>query len=94
MRTTGVLGAMGLLVGMITATVVHFLSWSVPASAAEPTDHGRYMPPQGITMSKAYDSSLSITYDSPRVHPSWLPLLPVGAGIGLAVGAFRTDRCV
>jgi ABC-type branched-subunit amino acid transport system permease subunit len=46
--------------------------------------HGRYVPLDGVTMSRSYSSRLDIVYDVPA---SWWSLLAVGAVAGLVAGA-------
>ncbi|HJQ42762.1 MAG TPA: cytochrome bc complex cytochrome b subunit [Jatrophihabitantaceae bacterium] len=79
-----------------------YLSFFFDPSMAETTYHGRYVPMQGITMSKAYESTLNISFDVRgglvirQIH-HWAALLFLAAMLVhmfrvFFTGAFRKPR--
>jgi ubiquinol-cytochrome c reductase cytochrome b subunit len=79
-----------------------YLTFFFDPSMAETVYHGRYVPMQGITMSKAYESTLNITFDVRggliirQIH-HWAALLFMAAMIihmfrVFFTGAFRKPR--
>ena len=79
-----------------------YLSFFFDPSMAETVYHGRYVPMQGITMSRAYESTLNISFDVRggliirQIH-HWAALLFVGAMMihmfrVFFTGAFRKPR--
>lgn len=79
-RIVTLLAGIGAGLGAVVAVAVHFLTAQDPAAIY----HGRYVPMDGLSRPKAYESTLSISYDT--VHPGWLPMLPLYIGGGLLVG--------
>ncbi|MGI8760656.1 MAG: cytochrome bc1 complex cytochrome b subunit [Jatrophihabitantaceae bacterium] len=87
------------LILLLTGT---YLTFFFDPSMAETVYHGRYVPMQGITMSRAYESTLNITFDVRgglvirQIH-HWAALLFVAAMLihmfrVFFTGAFRKPR--
>jgi ubiquinol-cytochrome c reductase cytochrome b subunit len=79
-----------------------YLSFFFDPSMADTVYHGRYVPMQGVTMSKAYESTLNISFDVRgglvirQIH-HWSALMFVGAMLihmfrTFFTGAFRKPR--
>jgi hypothetical protein len=72
------LPSLGLIVGLAVAGLVRT---DHPSSAAV-VYHGRYVPLDGVTISRAYRSTLTLSYP----HHSGPSALLIGAAIGLLAG--------
>lgn len=72
--------ALGLVAGAAVGALVH-LETHTPM--AEAVYHGRYTLMNGVSMSRAYESTLNVTFDGRHHHD--LPLL-AGIAIGLLAG--------
>ncbi len=87
------------IVLLLTGT---YLTFFFDPSAAEVVYHGRYLPMRGVTMSRAYESTLNISFDVRggliirQIH-HWAALLFIGAMLihmfrVFFTGAFRKPR--
>jgi hypothetical protein len=68
---------LGTIVGLAVAGLVRIHQ----GKSAAVVDHGRYVPLDGVTISRAYESTLTISY-----RHSGPSTLLIGAAIGLLVG--------
>ena len=76
MSQTRLLAAVGAILGAAIAVIVHFQSQVAPHVDVDKLRAA--LQPGVVTL---------ISYQNvPPPHPSWLPILPLGIGIGLATG--------
>ncbi len=88
--------ALGLVAGAAVGALVHLETRS--RSMPEVVYHGHYALTGGVTMSRAYESTLNITYDVRAHHPELGLLTGIAVGllaglvVGLLISAWPTGR--
>jgi hypothetical protein len=73
MKVIGLAAMLGGGLGAAVAVVAHFMSHTLPSTF--------------VVVGVSDGRTGSQTLESPPVHPSWLPVLPVAIGVGLVAGA-------